>query len=61
MDGHNELISAIIGAAMEVHNYLGPGLIKSIHEKSLQHELSLRDVVVRRQVNSRIVARITKA
>ena len=35
---------------MEVHNYWGPGLIESIYEKSLQHELSLRGVEVKRQV-----------
>ena len=28
----------------------GPGLIESIYEKSLQHELTLRNVEVRRQV-----------
>ena len=44
------LTEKIIGAAMEVHNYWGPGLIESIYEKSLAHELSLRGVNVRRQV-----------
>ncbi|MGJ8640718.1 MAG: GxxExxY protein [Opitutaceae bacterium] len=29
---------------------MGPGLIESIYEKSLQHELHLRNVEVRRQV-----------
>ena len=50
MDNHGELTSIIIGAAMEVHSYWGPGLIESIYEKSLQHELCLRDVEVKRQV-----------
>ena len=50
MDDHTELTGTIIGAAMEVHNYWGPGLIESIYEKSLQHELALRNVEVRRQV-----------
>jgi GxxExxY protein len=50
MDDYTELTATIIGAAMEVHNYWGPGLIESIYEKSLQHELSLRGVEVKRQV-----------
>ena len=35
---------------MEVPDYWGPGLMGSIYEKSLQHELSLRNVEVKRQV-----------
>ena len=50
MDDYTELTGTIIGAAMEVHDYWGPGLIESIYEKSLQHELTLRNVEVRRQV-----------
>lgn len=44
MDEYTELTGTIIGAAMEVHDDWGPGLIESIYEKSLQHELSLRNV-----------------
>jgi GxxExxY protein len=44
------LTEKIIGAAMEVHNYWGPGLIESIYEKSLRHELILRRIEVKRQV-----------
>jgi GxxExxY protein len=43
------LTEKIIGAAMEVHSYWGPGLMESIYEKSLAHELSLREVAVHRQ------------
>ncbi len=50
MDDYTELTGTIIGAAMEVHNYWGPGLIESIYEKSLEHELALRNVEVKRQV-----------
>ncbi|MDQ8196336.1 GxxExxY protein [Coraliomargarita sp. SDUM461004] len=50
MDDYTKLTSTIIGAAMEVHSYWGPGLIESIYEKSLQHELHLRNVEVKRQV-----------
>ncbi|WP_031386704.1 GxxExxY protein [Desulfonatronum thiodismutans] len=44
------LTEKIIGAAMEVHSYWGPGLVESIYEKSLAHELSLRRLNVYRQV-----------
>lgn len=50
MDEYTELTGTIIGAAMEVHSYWGPGLIESIYEKSLAHELTLRNVEVKRQV-----------
>ncbi|MEO6005962.1 MAG: GxxExxY protein [Opitutus sp.] len=32
----------LIGAAMEVHRDKGPGLLESIYERCLMHELSLR-------------------
>jgi GxxExxY protein len=44
------LTGRIIGAAIEVHSYWGPGLIESIYEKSLAHELNLRGIEVIRQV-----------
>ena len=44
------LTEAIIGAAIEVHRLLGPGLLESIYEEALCHELGLRGVDVRRQV-----------
>ena len=44
------LTDKIIGAAMEVHSYWGPGLIESIYEKSLSHELGLKGIKVGRQV-----------
>ena len=50
MDEYTELTGTIIGAAMEVHSHWGPGLIESIYEKSLAHELQLRGVKVQRQV-----------
>jgi GxxExxY protein len=33
-----------IGAAMEVHRDKGPGLIESIYERCLMHELALRGI-----------------
>ena len=38
----NTLSSKIIGAAMEVHRVLGPGLLESAYEQAMCHELSLR-------------------
>ena len=38
----NQLSSKIIGAAIEVHKGLGPGLLESAYEKCLCHELKLR-------------------
>ena len=47
----DELTEKIIGAAMEVHNYWGPGLMESIYERSLVHELKLRGFRVTHQVS----------
>ena len=35
----NELSHAIIGAAIEVHRVLGPGLLESVYESALSFEL----------------------
>ena len=45
----NELSSKIIGAAIEVHKALGPGLLESAYEECLCHELFLRKVPFERQ------------
>ena len=36
----------VIGAAIEVHRVMGPGLIESVYEKCLQRELELRGLHV---------------
>ncbi len=46
----NKLTENIIGAAMDVHRALGPGLLESAYEECLCHELQLRDLRVLRQV-----------
>jgi GxxExxY protein len=43
--------SAIIGAAIEVHRHLGPGLLESAYEECLCHELKLRGLPFERQVH----------
>lgn len=44
----------VIGAGIEVHRILGPGLLESIYEKCLRHELELRGLHVIRQDEVRI-------
>ena len=38
------LTEQIIGAAIEVHRALGPGLLESAYQKCLAHELRLRNI-----------------
>ena len=38
----DELTYKIIGAAIEVHKHLGPGLLESVYQKCFLHELTLR-------------------
>ena len=40
----DELTYQIIGAAIEVHKALGPGLLESVYHKCLKHEFSLREI-----------------
>lgn len=40
----NELTYSIIGAAIEVHKHLGPGLLESIYHKCLAIELEARNI-----------------
>jgi len=44
------LTQQIIGAAIEVHKALGPGLLESVYEECLRHELHLRQLHFQRQV-----------
>jgi GxxExxY protein len=41
----NKLSSHIIGAAIEVHKNLGPGLLESVYEQCLCHELEARNLL----------------
>jgi GxxExxY protein len=41
----------IIGAGIEVHRLLGPGLLESVYESALCRELRLRDIPVERQIS----------
>jgi GxxExxY protein len=44
-----ELSGQIIGAAIEVHRALGPGLLESAYQVCLAHELSLRGIPFERE------------
>lgn len=46
----NDVTERIIGAAIEVHKALGPGLLESAYEECLCHELSLQGVDFVRQL-----------
>jgi len=49
MSNVNEITSKIIGAAMEVHRRLGPGLLESAYEACLAYELEKSGLHVERQ------------
>jgi GxxExxY protein len=44
------LTQEIIGAAIEVHRVLGPGLLESIYEEALCVEFDLRKIQYKRQI-----------
>jgi GxxExxY protein len=44
------LAEQVIGACIEVHRHLGPGLLESAYEECLCHELTLRAIPFQRQV-----------
>jgi GxxExxY protein len=45
----NRLSNGVIGAAIEVHKTLGPGLLESTYERCMCHELGLRGLSFERQ------------
>ena len=49
------LTQKIIGAAIEVHKTLGCGLLESIYEEALCHELYLREIKYQRQIEIDVV------
>jgi GxxExxY protein len=46
----NEIGKEVVDAAIEVHRLLGPGLLESVYETALVHELRLRGLRVEAQV-----------
>ena len=51
----NELSYKIIGAAIEVHKEIGPGLLESVYEACLIEELRMRGLKAEQQVELPIV------
>lgn len=50
-DWLNTLSNTVIGAAIEVHRTLGPGLLESVYEECLKAELQTKGVKVENQVS----------
>jgi GxxExxY protein len=50
-----ELTRAIIGCCIEVHRALGPGLLESMYEAALCHEMDLRGLHYQRQVEMPVI------
>ena len=46
----NEIAREIVDAALKIHRTLGPGLLESVYEVILAHELRKRGLAVERQV-----------
>lgn len=46
----NEIGKIVVDSAIAVHRALGPGLLESVYEVALAHELSKRGLKVKRQV-----------
>jgi GxxExxY protein len=57
---NNEITQQIIGAAIEVHRQLGPGLLESAYEECLCHELTIRKLNFERQKPIPLVYKETK-
>jgi GxxExxY protein len=51
----DQLTQKIIGAAIDVHKGLGPGLLESIYEEALCFEFELRGISFHRQVGIDVV------
>ena len=56
----NELSYKIIGAALELHNKLGPGLLESVYENALAYDLNELGLEVKTQVPMTLVYKEVK-
>ena len=56
----NELSYKIIGAALELHKILGPGLLESVYETALAYDLNQLGISVRTQVPMPLVYKEVK-
>jgi len=51
----NEISEKIIGAAIQVHRTLGPGLLESTYEACLKYELEKRGLKIQSQVGLPVI------
>ncbi|MFV9615800.1 MAG: GxxExxY protein [Gammaproteobacteria bacterium] len=51
----DRITEIIIGAAIDVHKALGPGLLESAYEECLFYELNLRNLAVNRQLDLPVI------
>ena len=51
----NEIATIIVDGAYKVHTQLGPGLLESVYETAMAHELMKRGMSVRRQQGMPVV------
>ncbi len=49
MREEDKITGKIIGAAIEVHKHLGPGLLESAYQACLAHEMALRNIEYERE------------
>ena len=54
MLSNNTISYKVIGCAMEVHSTLGPGLLESVYERALIHELVLQGIPVQSQLDVQV-------
>ena len=55
MDERDPLTQAVIGAAIEVHREMGPGLLESVYQACMEYELGLHGIDFERLVPLPIV------
>jgi GxxExxY protein len=55
MEERDPLTQMVIGAAIEVHRIMGPGLLESVYQKCLEHELRLQSAEFQPQAHLPLV------
>jgi GxxExxY protein len=57
----NKISGKVIGCAIEVHRILGPGLLESVYEDALCHELKLQGLKFVRQKSVPIKSKLCES